>query len=250
MIDKYNHFVCIVAGENPDEMLSHYDNAKNKSRNVVYKYEDRDKIKDAYLAYRTALLDQDISAEQKSLIQDDIEEVKDMSPEDFYYDYTSDYTLDEDSGDAIEYRNPAGKWDSARLGRTFANPFILKDGQESYSAKICDIDWSKMHGNGKEMYSRTWDMIVDGKTPETEIEKTIYENMKNRIGYFRKFGDKDTYVASNTSFWGFAFLSDITGWKELDEDVDQFVWMTNFYDVFIRTLPDDTLLSIYECTRN
>lgn len=250
MVDKYNHFVCIVAGDNPEELLAPYDNSKNKSRNVVYKYKDREKLKKIYLSCRAADLEQATSAEEKDMIKNDIADIEQMSPEEFYYDYTGDYALDDNTGDAIEYKNPNGKWDSAAIGKVFALPFELLDGTRAYQAKVGDIDWGKMHGNGKEIFERAWDMVMNGEKPNTDTEKTIYENMKNRTGYFRKFGDKETYVASNTAFWGFAFLSDMTGWKELDENVDQFTWMTNFYDVFIKTLPPDTLLSIYECRRN
>ena len=30
---------------------------------------------------------------------------------------------------------------------------------------------------------------------------------------------------------------------------DQFVWVEKFYESFIDPLPDDTLLTIYECTK-
>ena len=250
MVDQYNHFICIVAGNNPDELLEPYDNSKHKEKVTVYKYADREKIKDIYLSLRKELAEKSVTEEEKKLILNDIEEVKEMTADEFYFDYTGDFTLDEKTGDAIDYKNPQGKWDTARLGRVFASPFILKDGSESYSARICDIDWDKVHGNGKEMYRKLWDMVMDGVPPETEVETTMYENMKNRTEYFRKFGDKDTYVTSNTSFWGFAFLSNMIGWKELDDTMDQFTWMSCFYDIYIKTLPQDTLLSIYECTRN
>jgi hypothetical protein len=39
------------------------------------------------------------------------------------------------------------------------------------------------------------------------------------------------------------------GWVELDDGMDQFVWVRNFYESFIDPLPDDTLLTIYECQK-
>ena len=89
---------------------------------------------------------------------------------------------------------------------------------------------------------------MEGKKPETDKEEKIYNNMKNRTGYFQKFGTKEKYVASCTAFWGYAFL-DKSGWKELEPDQDQFEWMISYWDRFIKPLPDDTLLTIYECTK-
>ena len=91
---------------------------------------------------------------------------------------------------------------------------------------------------------------MEDSEPSNEQEETILRNMKRRENYLKGFGDKKTYVASNTAFWGFAFLSEDTGWMEMDETVEQFVWMTEYYNMFINPLPDDTLLTIYECKRN
>ena len=55
---------------------------------------------------------------------------------------------------------------------------------------------------------------------------------------------------SNTSFWGYAFLSEKTGWVELEETVNQFEWVKNFFNRFIAPLGDNDKISIYECLRN
>ena len=73
--------------------------------------------------------------------------------------------------------------------------------------------------------------------------------MKDKQAYFEKFETKENYITSNTAFWGYAFLSDITGWLDAEDIEDQFVWMSNFYDLYIKNLPDDTLLTIYECKK-
>ena len=72
--------------------------------------------------------------------------------------------------------------------------------------------------------------------------------MKNRMAYFDNFEDREHYIASMTAFWGLAFV-DKSGWYELDGKQKQFDWVVNFYDRFIKPLPDDTLLTIYECVR-
>ena len=90
---------------------------------------------------------------------------------------------------------------------------------------------------------------MEGKEPKTEEDKIVYENMKNRKAYFEKYGDKKTYVISNTAFWGYAFLSEKEGWKELEPNVNQFIWVSQFFDRFIEPLDDNTLLTIYECVK-
>ena len=85
--------------------------------------------------------------------------------------------------------------------------------------------------------------------PNDEHEKVLFENMKNMTSYFKKFETKDNYIVSNTAFWGYAFLSDMNGWLDAENEEDQFAWMSNYYDVFIKNLPEDTLLTIYECRK-
>ena len=101
----------------------------------------------------------------------------------------------------------------------------------------------------KEVYKRTWELVMENSIPKNEIEKNIFNNMKDKKSYFEKFSNKENYIISNTAFWGYAFLSDKTGWMSAEYSEDQFTWMSNFYDLFIKLLPDDTLLTIYECKK-
>jgi hypothetical protein len=73
--------------------------------------------------------------------------------------------------------------------------------------------------------------------------------MKDKETYFKKFETKENYVVSNTAFWGYAFLSEKTGWVDASDTKDQFVWMAEYYNMFIKNLPEDTLLTIYECKK-
>ena len=89
---------------------------------------------------------------------------------------------------------------------------------------------------------------MNNSKPQNEYEQQIFDNMQDKKSYFKKFETKENYVASNTAFWGYAFVSDMTGWLDADGK-DQFTWMKTFYDMFIKNLPDDTLLTIYECRK-
>jgi hypothetical protein len=74
--------------------------------------------------------------------------------------------------------------------------------------------------------------------------------MKNREGYFMKFGTRENYIVTSTAFWGYAFVSENIEWIEMEPHVNQFEWVSNYYDRFIKPLSNDTLLTIYECKKS
>ena len=47
--DDYQHFVCIVAGDNPDKLIKPYNKNIPDIPYIVYKYKDVDKIKNTYI---------------------------------------------------------------------------------------------------------------------------------------------------------------------------------------------------------
>lgn len=248
--DDYKHFVCIVAGDNPDELMSEYDKTKNLEKQIIYRYKDASLLRQNYIvAYTEMLRNKELSDSEREYVKESLDEISNMDDDDFYYDLIYDYEVDEDTGDAIVYANKNGKWSSYQIGKVFSIPFILKNNEESFQARKSDIDWHKIHMHDSYVYKRAWEMVVDGSKPETDEEQTIFDNMCEHKAYFLKFETKENYITSNTSFWGYAFLSDKTGWIDADECEDQFGWMSNFYDTFIKTLPDDTLLTIYECKK-
>ena len=250
-IDQYNHFVAIVAGDNPEVLMSPFDkNIKTEPR-VVYRYKDAEILKNQYVkVYETILANTD--KDQEPLVYEDTKDklaiIKAETPQEFYYDLTEDYEHDQETGDAITTENPDGKWSTYRLGKLFSVPFVTNEGNETFQAKKGDIDWSRMHLHGGEIYRRAWEMVMEGSEPQNDYEQQIYTNMKARTAYFEKFGTKENYVLSSTAFWGYAFVSK-NGWLELEDDMDQFEWVGNYYDRFIDPLPDDTLLTIYECRK-
>jgi hypothetical protein len=250
-IDQYNHFVALVAGDNPEVLMSPYDkNIKTEPR-VVYKFADAGKLRNQYIKLYTALVESDTIPEGsfKEDAKDKLAIIQNQSDTEFYLDLTEDYEHDKDTGDALTTENPDGKWSSYRMGKLFSIPFILNDGTESFQAKKGDINWELMHLHGGEIYRRAWEMVMDGSEPVNDYEKQIYDNMKARTAYFEKFGTKENYVLSNTAFWAYAFVTKTGNWLELEDDMDQFTWVGKFYESFIDPLPDDTLLTIYECTK-
>ena len=249
--DDYNHFVCIAAGENPDAIMAEYDKNKKVEKRLVYRFKDAKKIKESFIKEYESAMKDEINPSQREYIRLSIEDLKEMDDDDFYFNLAEDngYLIDEDTCDAYSDKNEEGKWSVYSIGKLFSIPFLTKDGKEVFQAKKGDIDWGKIHLNGGEIYGRAWDMVVCGVKPETEYEMTIYENMRDKTTYFQKFGTRENYIISNTAFWGYAFVSDKTGWMDASEEKDQFAWMSNFYDLFIKNLDDNTLLTIFECRK-
>lgn len=246
------HFTVIVAGNNPEFLLQRYD-ANNKSPVpiVVYEFKKaKEYRKKKIKAYEEMLKNKNADSYITDYVRGRLEEIKKMSDTDFYLELTEDYEIDDKTGNAFTYDNPYGKFISCRIGKDFSLPFILKNGEETYQAIKGDVDWEKIHLANTEPYEIAWDTVMENKLPKTEDERTIYNNMKERKYYFSQFGSRENYIASSTAFWGYAFLSNETEWVELEENINQFIWVTEYYDRFIKPLPETTKLTIYECIRN
>ena len=57
--DDYQHFVCIVAGENPEKLMEPYDNTKVVEPYVKYYYKDAGKLKEKFIEFYEAILNSD-----------------------------------------------------------------------------------------------------------------------------------------------------------------------------------------------
>ena len=249
--DDYQHFVCIAAGDNPSKLMEPYDKNIKGQKHLVYKFKDAGKLKASYIRVYENLLSKSEIPAQQEYIKMTIQDLSEMDDVEFYESLLEDkeFEIDENTGDAYSYENANGKWSSYVIGKIFSIPFLTKDGREVFQATKGEVDWDKIHLHGGDIYARAWEMVVDGSAPTTDYENTIYENMKDKLSYFEKFETKEKYVISNTAFWGYAFVSEKTGWVDASEVEDQFEWMGDFFDSFIRDLPDDTLLTIYECRK-
>ena len=247
--DDYQHFVCIVAGDNPDELMKPYDRREKEEPYVRYRYKDAAKIKEKYIELYEGILNSDEETIDKEELEDIVNDLKEMSVEEFYEELTEGLTIDDKTGDAISTENRQGMFSYYEIGKWLSVPFLLKGGREVFQAKKSDINWDKIHLGGGDIYRRAWEMVMEDSAPTTEYEKQIFDNMKDKTTYFQKFETKENYIISNTAFWGYAFLSEKTGWVDASDANDQFVWMAEYYNMFIKNLPDDTLLTIYECKK-
>lgn len=253
MNNKSKLFNVLVVGENPEQIIGKYDSNTRAEARRIYEYAKAEEYKRNYLNSLRNILasykdgDGPINPE---ILQEEISDIESMSAQDYYFEMVAEpgIELDEVTCDAYSTDNPDGKFISHRIAGYFALPLILKDGREVYTALKGEVDWDKVHLANQHPYEVAWDTVVEGKTPNGPEEHNIYENMKNRTHYFTNFESRAHYIAASTAFWEYAYV-DENGWVELDGKQPQFDWVINFFDRFVKPLPDDARLTIYECAR-
>lgn len=246
-MEKYQHFNVLVAGNDPEELMKKYDGRNKVERHVVYQFEKADEYQKNKLKILKGFMElPNLDESTRDLAKADYGLYKGMSSLDFYLDLTEGYELDPSTGDAYTDSNPDAKFDGYNKNGIFSYPFITVNGQETYSALKKNIDWEKIHLGNTRTYNVVWETVMEGREPKDKDEELLYNNMKNRKTYLEKFSDKMDYVLSMSSFWCHAYL-DENGWVELE--ADQFGWVKDFYSRFIVPLPDDTMLTIFDCTR-
>lgn len=245
-------FSVMVIGNNHKEIMDKYSMNLEVEPYVKYEYLKADK----YLNNSIKALDNILNNADKIGIEPNVKEslsvriktLKQMTPFEYYRELTDSMYYDE-NGNALSTENLDGKWKTARIGRNFSLPLRLKDGSESYSARMGDIDWFAMN-EPTALYEAAWEMVVDGREPTNAEEERVYESMKDKLTYFSNFKSKEDYVNYSTRYWNYAVVTE-NGWVDVDsKGGDEKEWINNFFDNFIKNIPDEELITIYECSVN
>lgn len=244
-------FTVLVVGKNPEELLKKYDLNLQVERYCKYHYLDAEKIrKNSIKSLQEIVNNADkfkFTEFQLEFLKERIKALQNTSNFDYYTSLTKGMYYDE-NGDAWTTENPNGKWLEYKIGKDFSLPFQLKDGTTTNQAIKKDVAWDKMHMANTTLYSRVWELIKEGKTPENEQDETIINNMKDKVNYFNSFATKNEYIIHNCAYWNYAFL-DENGWIDLDSDGNQTEWISHYYERFINTLDEDAVLTIFECRK-
>lgn len=181
------------------------------------------------------------------------EQYSQMDDFEFFQELTKEYEHDT-NGNAVTMENPDGNYmyekcydEDVRKDQTkespFADPFILKDGTKAYSARVNEIEWADVHYAKADIYKNVWELCVEGREPQNDDEKQAKQIMGERKDYFAAFNSKEEYVGHCSAFWAYGVATE-DGYTECTgRDID---WTNNFYDTFIKPLPGDTVISIYE----
>ena len=249
MSDNNRHFTAVVVGDNPEEIMKKYDSNVKVEPYALYKFSEVKKYKENTLrAYRSIVDNKDMPDSIREEYKEKVQDVENMDDIEFYMELVDGLDVDEKTGDVMSDINPNGKYDACKIGKDLTVPLIDHFGEELYQARKKDIDWGRIHFNNKDVYTRAWEMVMEGSKPTNEQEEVIYENMKNREKYFSFFETKENYVINSTAFWGYAFVTD-SEWIEMDDRTTQTDWIGQFYDRFIKPLPEDSLITMYWCLR-
>lgn len=246
--NKQQRFNVLVVGDNPEALMEKYSSKNKNEKYIAYYYDQASEYRKTKLKILKGVLDMmDMGDNAKEIIRADYDYYNSLSDMDYYLELTDGYELDPTTGDAYTDKNKDSKFNSYNKNGIFSYPFITKNGQETYSAEKGNIDWERVHLADTRTYNVVWETVMEGREPEDEDERILYNNMKNRRAYLENFANKQDYVFSMASFWCYAYL-DENGWKEIEGP--QFEWVKNFYDKFIAPLSENAKLTIYDCTRD
>ena len=244
-----NTYTCLIVGENTAERTAKYTQKYQETPRTLYRKEDRKAIKESFIKAReTWLKVRDASlARFDDFVTDEIKKLHAMKDKDFFSKLAGgkDCSIDAKTGNIITFLSENYKADFIM---PIEDGFILKDGKKVSSAKKGNIDWGAMHMANTKKYEIAWDCVMGTKSPVTDEERNIYENMKGLKPYLASFGDRETYIKSSCSFVAYAVLTKEDEWLEMDETQNQYTWTAEFYDRFIVPLSDDTLLTLSLCT--
>ena len=188
-----------------------------------------------------------------------------------------------ENGEVYSTRNPDSKWDWYEVGGRYAGRIAVKDGVEieepnfswgwsddekdkviamgykTDSAYIKDIDFSKMHRTEEDYKDaiRYWELVVEGDKPKNkEEEDSVKFNWYKPEFYTERYKNKETYAKCNSSFSMWAVVKDgvwyekgeMGWWAMSNETNDEAVdWDLNFFDRFIKDLPEDTVITVVDC---
>jgi len=216
-------------------------------------------------------------------LEEDFPKKLNWTDEEIYQDAIKFYEPEDMTPDGGVYStyNPDSKWDWWTIGGRYRDRLVLKDGakgEKGYTmdpfvgslyrkpiegrcdvARKGDVDWDKMHLTEEKFDKacRFWEMKVDGAEPETEEEENELKwDWYKPEFYTERYGNKETYAQCIASFTMWAVVKDskwyekgsMGFWACSDETDEEAVdWEKNFYDRFIKDLPDETLLTVVDC---
>lgn len=245
-------FNVMVVGDNHKELMDKYSLDLEVDSYVKYEYLKADKyLTNAIKSLEGVLANADkigIEPNTAEILSLRLKALNKMTPFEYYRGLTEGMYYDE-NGNALSTENLDGHWKTARIGRNFAVPLKLKDGSESYSARMDDIDWLAMN-EPTALYEAAWETVIDGRKPNNDQEERVYESMKDKLTYFSNFKNKEEYVNYSTRYWNYAFV-DKNGWVDVDSyGGDEKEWINTFFERFISKLNPNDLVTIYECSVN
>lgn len=248
----------LVIGDNHEEIIKKYSLDTKVDWYLKCRRNDAEKYRQKHLKLISDVLESkvlNITERQKEAYKELYLDIDEMDEFEYFEMYTQGCRYDEETSDAYTDENPDAHYKyekcyNKRLLQTgeeanFSNPFHLLDGSKAYIAKFEDIDWNREHMFNTKIYEAAWEMIVEGREPQNDVEKTIYDNMSNRVGYFNNFSSKEEYVGYSCSFWTYGVATE-EKYEEVTYKVRDIEWVMDFYGKYIENIEGNPTLAIYE----
>lgn len=228
-----NKYTVLVAG---DVDLSKYDMTIKIEPYIVYRYNERKKIREQAIIIHKNLInnlkDESTNALIKELLQLKLQDIEEMSDEEYFDEATKGMAFDSD-GNAISDFNSRGKYSKIELPtKEYALPLV----NESFTCLVSDLKFNEVDSDTISKYSNHWDYIMSG----SPVSKN---------GYIETYGNKERYIKfmSEPLYYN-AFVSNDIDWLE-QGDENQIEWILTFRDRFIKNLPKDTKLTVYNYSK-
>jgi hypothetical protein len=272
-----SHFTVLVIGNNPEEQLMPFDENMEVEEYRVGLVSDEEKGRITKF-YTTPNTDR----HHYKLTKEEVEENKKLSFEELYEKYgeawnNKRYRKDE-NGDWTEYStyNPESKWDWYVLGGRWTGYFLPRKGKSGKlgqqgtfgnnpkegwvdQIKKGDIDFVEMKKAEEKRAKKTYKEFEEKlkNDPQTKKFHPYFEfGVKNKSGnnhefipetkeeYIERCNDLKTYAVVKDGVW---YQKGDVGWFGMSSnEKDEADWSAEFWKL-IRELPDDTMLSLYDC---
>lgn len=244
----------MVVGDDPEGLMKKYDKALKVKPYIKYKYLDAEKIQKSAIKVLSGIVENSeklfITDDQKNYFKERLKSISGMSPFEYYSTITHGMYYD-DEGNALSEENKEGKWDSYNIGKNFSYPLILNNRKESYQALAKEVDWTAMHmkTDSVRLFEIIWALVMDDDDPSDEEEEKLKKLWETKKNYLKNFSNVDQFVSHNCAYWNYAYL-DKNGWVDVDDDGDEFKWVSMFFERFVEPLKDNDKITIYECSRS
>ena len=248
----------LVIGNCHEELIQQYNLEHPVEKYMLYPFDMAQSLHNHHVALIKDILDSkvlkltEVQLERYGKLYQVLTDMSDAE----YFDYLTEGCEYDENHNAYTTSNPQAFYRSPKCYQDrlikegteaeFSNPFKLKDGNKSYSARFNDIDWSKNHLYGRNVYEAVWELCVEGREPKTDYETKLRDSMINRSSYFANFDSKEDYVLHSCSFWTYGVIDRFGEYHELNYNISDKEWVKNFYDTFISTIEGNPLLTIYE----
>ena len=232
---EYNEpiFSVLVAG---DVDLSEYDINKKVEPYVVYKFNDRGKIRQQAIDIYKEFLknNDDATSLMSSFLNVKLQEIEESTDEEYFEIATKGMTFDKVTGDALSTINPNGKY--RYITEPNENTAVPLLGNK-FQCNVSELPTYKIDEYLKSKYEEHWDYVMK------DCAKMTKDNL------IQTYGDKNTYVSvmMEPMFYN-AFVSSETGWVEPNYN-EQNEWVLTFRDKFIKKLSKNTKLKVYNFIR-